>query len=452
MRGCASLAGAGAPARWELATIRWVNDLPSWLYVPLWPLMQYGALGAIPVTAGVALLFRRRRLGFSIAAAGSVGYVSAKIIKGIVERGRPADFLTDVKVREHFGAQSLGYPSGHAVVAATITTICVAYLPRRWSRAAVLLTATVAFARIYSGGHLALDVIGGAGLGVMLGLLAGLVGTDGPTPELQTMHTDEVAEGDAHDADPVARLVAPNIRHPGDVVRVSAGIVVLVITVLAVYRDRLSTFETNLFRLINDLPSAIAPYLNVVMQAGNALAGPVLALLVLAIGSRRRWRQAFDLAVAGTLAWVAAKVVKDIIQRPRPGGLLEDVARFGSDGGLGFVSGHTAVAPPWRRLPRRTLRATPVARSGSYRGSSGLRAFTLARICPSTSSVAQRLAGSSAQASTSCSALRTAAQRSTRRPRCCATPAGRPRTSNGSLERRRVRSRSSQPLTAVPSS
>ena len=180
--GASVAARSGAPSRWELETFRWANDLPSWLYVPLWPLMQYGTLGAIPVTAGVALLCRRRRLGLGIAAAGLVGYASAKIIKGVVERGRPTDVLTDVKVREHFGAQSLGYPSGHAVVAATITTICVAHLPRRWNRAAVLLTATVAFARIYNGGHLALDVIGGAGLGVMLGSLAGLVGTNSPTP------------------------------------------------------------------------------------------------------------------------------------------------------------------------------------------------------------------------------------------------------------------------------
>jgi membrane-associated phospholipid phosphatase len=178
--GASLLASADQPAGWELDTFRWANDLPGWLYGPLWPLMQYGALGAIPVAAAAALLMRRRRLAVGIASAGLVGYVSAKVVKRFVERGRPSDFLTDVEVREAFGAGSLGYPSGHAVVAATITTICLAHLPSAWRRAAVLLTAIVAFARIYNGGHLALDVIGGAALGVALGSLADLVGTHGP--------------------------------------------------------------------------------------------------------------------------------------------------------------------------------------------------------------------------------------------------------------------------------
>ena len=129
--GASVAASAGAPARWELETFRWANDLPSWLYVPLWPLMQFGTLGAIPVTACVALLCRRRRLVLGIAAAGLVGYVSAKVIKGVVERGRPADFLTNVNIREQFGAESLGYPSGHAVVAARVVGFWL-HIPAGW--------------------------------------------------------------------------------------------------------------------------------------------------------------------------------------------------------------------------------------------------------------------------------------------------------------------------------
>jgi glycosyltransferase 2 family protein len=141
-----------------------------------------------------------------------------------------------------------------------------------------------------------------------------------------------------------APLVATNSRHPGDAVRLALGTAILGVSVLAVYRDRVSVFETNLFRLGNDLPTAIGPYLNVIMQAGNVGAAPALAAVVLLVGRLRYWRAAFDVTVAGTLAWFGAKFVKDAIQRPRPGGLLDDVARFGSTEGLGFVSGHTAVA------------------------------------------------------------------------------------------------------------
>jgi glycosyltransferase 2 family protein len=162
-------------------------------------------------------------------------------------------------------------------------------------------------------------------------------------------------------------LISPTSRHPGDVLRLVVGLLVLLVAVLAVYRDHLSTFETNLFRLINDLPAAIGPYLDVIMQAGNVVAAPILAVVAMVALRRRNWRMGFDIATAGIVAWFAAKFVKDLIQRPRPGGLLDDVARFGSTEGLGFVSGHTAVAaalacaaaPYLPRSARRAVWAVP---------------------------------------------------------------------------------------------
>jgi glycosyltransferase 2 family protein len=146
-------------------------------------------------------------------------------------------------------------------------------------------------------------------------------------------------------------------RHSGDVVRLVAGAVVLAVSVLAVQRDHLTVFERNLFRLLNDLPSALEPVLAAVMQAGNLAAGPALAAVALFAG---RHRLAGRLLVAGPVAWILAKVVKDLIQRPRPTGFLEQVARFEGTG-LGFVSGHTAVAAALATaatpyLPRRVQR------------------------------------------------------------------------------------------------
>ena len=42
-------------------------------------------------------------------------------------------------------------------------------LPRRWQPVAWLIAAVVAIARVYAGVHLPLDVVGGAGLGLLLG-------------------------------------------------------------------------------------------------------------------------------------------------------------------------------------------------------------------------------------------------------------------------------------------
>jgi glycosyltransferase 2 family protein len=80
----------------------------------------------------------------------------------------------------------------------------------------------------------------------------------------------------------------------------------------------------------------------VVMQAGTLAA--VFAAAGLALAARR-WRLARDLVASGTLAWLAAKVVKNFVRRGRPSALLHGVVAHGTAAaGPGFPSGHTAVA------------------------------------------------------------------------------------------------------------
>jgi membrane-associated phospholipid phosphatase len=167
-------------ARAELATLeasifRAVNDLPQGLYTVVWPFMQYGTFITIPALALIALLFRRFRLALVIALAGVGVYLVALVIKGVVDRGRPAALLTAVEERELFGADSLGHPSGHAAVAAALTIVVAAHLSARWLIAALALGAVVLFGRIYVGAHLPLDVIGGAALGAIAGSVVNLI-------------------------------------------------------------------------------------------------------------------------------------------------------------------------------------------------------------------------------------------------------------------------------------
>jgi undecaprenyl-diphosphatase len=131
-------------------------------------------------------------------------------------------------------------------------------------------------------------------------------------------------------------------RHPGDALRLVAGLAILLACTATVRPHDVGTLETDLFRLANDLPDALFPAFFVVMQAGNVLAVGVAAVVVAA--TRRFWL-AVNLAITGVGVWLLAKAIKDRVGRGRPVDLLSDVHLRGShDNGLGFVSGHAAVA------------------------------------------------------------------------------------------------------------
>jgi glycosyltransferase 2 family protein len=159
----------GVPG-WEQDIFEWVNDLPDALWPVVWGPMQIGSLaGSLVVVAVIFAATRQRRLTLSALTASQIAWWSAKVIKGLVSRGRPATLLVDVKLREH--ASGVGYVSGHTAVAFALATVLAPSLPRAWRPVAFALASGVAMARMYSGAHLPLDVVGGAGLGVLSGTL-----------------------------------------------------------------------------------------------------------------------------------------------------------------------------------------------------------------------------------------------------------------------------------------
>lgn len=164
-------AGASDVSAFEEALFRPVNDLPDWLSGPAWPVMQLGALGFVPVAAAVVyIVWRRLDLAGAVVGVGVVGWLAAKLIKSLVERGRPADLLSDVHLRPEWSG--LGFVSGHAVIAFAIATVISPHL-NRVGRVLVYLAAGAAgVMRMYTGAHLPFDIIGGMGLGLLLGALA----------------------------------------------------------------------------------------------------------------------------------------------------------------------------------------------------------------------------------------------------------------------------------------
>lgn len=131
-------------------------------------------------------------------------------------------------------------------------------------------------------------------------------------------------------------------RPASDLVLVGVGMLGLAASWLAASQPSVSDLESAAFALANDsgeIPQVLAW---LPMQFGNVVAVPLSALVALV---RSRFRLAVELAGAGMLVWVVAKGVKDAVERGRPGALVEEaILRDAHPGGLGFPSGHAAVA------------------------------------------------------------------------------------------------------------
>jgi membrane-associated phospholipid phosphatase len=160
---------------WEADVFSAVNGLPDVLEWPLWPVMQ---LGTVPMflIGGLFVywLTRRPRPALATGTAVLLGWVVARVVKEAIQRGRPGALLDDVNLRTDGFFSGFGYVSGHTTVAFALATVLTAVLPGRWRFVPFPVAAVVGFARIYFGAHLPLDVLGGAGLGILCGLVASL--------------------------------------------------------------------------------------------------------------------------------------------------------------------------------------------------------------------------------------------------------------------------------------
>jgi membrane-associated phospholipid phosphatase len=158
----------------EAAAFRVLNGTTVLPFVFVWPVMQLGNVGAVPVSALTAATFRRWRLAGELLVSGTAAYLGANGVKRLWPRNRPDGLLSGVVIRGA-DARGGGFVSGHAATSTAMAAVAWPWLdpPRR--TAVGILAVTVCLTRAYVGAHLPLDVVGGAGLGLAVaGVVRGI--------------------------------------------------------------------------------------------------------------------------------------------------------------------------------------------------------------------------------------------------------------------------------------
>jgi len=150
----------------ERHAFRWLNQVSHRAHRPVWAVMQIGSLAGPAATGVVVAAAGNPALGRRVALVGSTAWAAAKLVKPLAQRGRPAAVLeARVLGRPQAG---LGYPSGHAAVAAAMASAAAPHVPDRWVTPLWVGAAAVASTRAYVGAHLPLDLLGGVALGVAI--------------------------------------------------------------------------------------------------------------------------------------------------------------------------------------------------------------------------------------------------------------------------------------------
>ena len=142
-------------------------------------LTHLGQVGAIWLLIGFVLIISKkyRFWGFAlIGAVAAVGLFNEVILKAIVARPRP--FVADPSIQLLISAPTgYSFPSGHAGCAFAAATV-IAFMPigRGWKAGAWVLAVLLAFSRLYLQVHYPTDVLVGAAIGVLYGIIAVKVG------------------------------------------------------------------------------------------------------------------------------------------------------------------------------------------------------------------------------------------------------------------------------------
>ena len=136
-----------------------------------------GDAGMIWIIIGIVLLLskKHRKIGFLVLFGLLMGLIIGNgLVKNLVARPRPCWINRELKLLIEV-PKDYSFPSGHtqaSVIAATIITL----YRKEWGWIVIPLAVFIAFSRLYLYVHFPTDVLGGAVMGLVIGLVTYFAG------------------------------------------------------------------------------------------------------------------------------------------------------------------------------------------------------------------------------------------------------------------------------------
>jgi len=100
------------------------------------------------------------------AAAAALAWALAHVAKAIADRPRPYEAMADTVLRQQH-AHGTSFPSSHTAITLAVAIALVPFLARPVAVAGIAYAALTGWSRVYLGVHYPLDILGGAGIGMV---------------------------------------------------------------------------------------------------------------------------------------------------------------------------------------------------------------------------------------------------------------------------------------------
>jgi membrane-associated phospholipid phosphatase len=161
---------------WVFAALNLRGYHSRWMDRAMWLTTQIGSMGFAALLAVGAYAWGNRRFAIELTLGTLTLWLLVELVKALTDRARPFNLLRETRVIG-WRAPGLSFPSGHTAqtLFAMALSISSFQLPLGIAVGLYGIAALVAFTRVYVGAHYPRDVIAGAILGLVWGILSVLV-------------------------------------------------------------------------------------------------------------------------------------------------------------------------------------------------------------------------------------------------------------------------------------